>query len=66
MITVTVRWGNNYADIEFPCSDSELQAKLEQLHPASPHSDSIFILSVQEPTALSVLEDQFLDLDELN
>ena len=66
MITVTVRWGDNYADIEFPCSDSELQAKLEQLHPAAPHSDSIFILSVQEPTALSVLEDQFLDLDELN
>lgn len=66
MITVTVRWGDNYADIEFPCSDSELQVKLEQLHPAAPHSDSIFILSVQEPTALSVLEDQFLDLDELN
>ena len=66
MITVTVRWGDNYADIEFPCTDSELQSKLEQLHPAAPHSDSIFILSVQEPTALSVLEDQFLDLDELN
>ncbi len=66
MITVTVRWGDNYADIEFPCTDSELQSKLEQLHPAAPHSDSIFILSVQEPTALAVLEDQFLDLDELN
>ncbi|MBE6949869.1 MAG: hypothetical protein E7451_00840 [Ruminococcaceae bacterium] len=66
MITVTVRWGDNYADIKFPCTDSELQSKLEQLHPAAPHSDSIFILSVQEPTALSVLEDQFLDLDELN
>lgn len=66
MITVTVRWGDNYADIEFPCTDSELQSKLQQLHPAAPHSDSIFILSVQEPTALSVLEDQFLDLDELN
>lgn len=66
MITVTVRWGDNYTDIEFPCSDSELQSKLEQLHPAAPHSDSIFILSVQEPTALAVLEDQFLDLDELN
>ena len=66
MITVTVRWGDNYVDIEFPCTDSELQSNLEQLHPAAPHSDSIFILSVQEPTALSVLEDQFLDLDELN
>ena len=66
MITVTVRWGDNYTDIEFPCTDSELQSKLEQLHPAAPHSDSIFILSVHEPTALSVLEDQFLDLDELN
>ena len=66
MITVTVRWGDNYADIEFPCTDSELQSKLEQLHPAAPHSDSIFILSVQEPTALAALEDQFLNLDELN
>lgn len=66
MITATVRWGDNYADIEFPCSDSELQSKLEQFHPAAPHSDSIFILSVQEPTALAVLEDQFLDLDEVN
>ena len=66
MITVTVRWGDNYSDIEFPCSDSELRSKLEQLHPAALHSDSIFILSVQEPTALSVLGDQFLDLDELN
>lgn len=66
MIAVTVRWGDNYTDIEFPYTDSELQSKLEHLHPAAPYSDSIFILSVQEPTALSVLEDQFLDLDELN
>lgn len=66
MIKLTLRWGDHYTDIEFPCSDSELQSKLEQLHPTALYSDSIFVLSVQEPTALSVLEDQFLNLDEIN
>ena len=65
MIKLTVRWSQRFTEIEFPCADSELQQKLREIRPPQSTSD-IFVLSVHQPTALSMLEDQFLDMDEVN
>lgn len=65
MIKLTVRWKHRYADIEFPCTDSELQQKLSEIRPPRSSSD-VYVLSIHQPTALSMLEDQFLDMDEVN
>lgn len=66
MITLTLRWMGRFKEIEFPCTDTELQAKLADLRPPDASPDEIFVLAVNEPTALSLLEDQFLDMDEIN
>ena len=66
MITLTLRWMGRFKEIEFPCTDTELQAKLADLRPPDASPDEIFVLAVNEPTALSMLEDQFLDMDEIN
>ncbi len=39
MSTAIVRYGDNYTDIEFPCSDSYLRSKL--LHRASKITEQI-------------------------
>ena len=66
MIKLTVRWMQRFAEIEFPCSDTELQQKLKEVRPADASPDDIFVLSIHQPTALSMLEDQFLNMDEVN
>ena len=66
MITVTVRYGDNYADIEFPCSDSYLRSKLMELQVDNPDQTTLFLSDVIEPEALSCLKDGFANLDELN
>lgn len=66
MITATVRFGDNYADIEFPCSDSYLRAKLMELHAGDPDQTTLFLYDMIEPEELSFLKDRFINLDELN
>ena len=66
MITATVRFGDNYADIEFPCSDSYLRAKLMELHAGDPDQTTLFLYDMIEPEELSFLKDRLINLDELN
>jgi hypothetical protein len=66
MIKLTVRWMNHFAEIEFPCTDTELQRKLTEVRPTDTSPDEIFVQAVHQPTMLSMLEDQFLDMDEVN
>lgn len=66
MIKLTVRWMNRFAEIEFPCSDTELQQKLTEVRPTDTSPDEIFVQAVHQPTMLSMLEDQFLNMDEVN
>jgi hypothetical protein len=66
MIKLTVRWMNRFAEIEFPCSDTELQQKLTEVRPSDTSPDEIFVQAVHQPTMLSMLEDQFLNMDEVN
>lgn len=66
MIKLTVRWMNRFAEIEFPCTDTELQQKLTEVRPTDTSPDEIFVQAVHQPTMLSMLEDQFLNMDEIN
>lgn len=66
MIKLTVRWMNRFAEIEFPCTDTELQQKLTEVRPTDTSPDEIFVQAVHHPTMLSMLEDQFLNMDEVN
>ena len=66
MIKLTVRWRQRSAEIEFPCSDTKLQQLLNEIRPAGTTSNEIFVMAVDRPTALSMLEDQFLNMDEVN
>ncbi len=66
MIKVTVRYGDRCADIRFPCKDSELQAKLDTIRRHDTEDMELFVSAVHFPEELKVLEDRFVDLDELN
>jgi hypothetical protein len=66
MIKLTVRWMNRFAEIEFPCTDTELQQKLTEVRPTDTSPYEIFVQAVHQPTMLSMLEDQFLNMDEVN
>ena len=66
MIRLTVRWMNCFAEIVFPCTDTELQQKLTEVRPTDTSPDEIFVQAVHHPTMLSMLEDQFLNMDEVN
>ncbi len=66
MITARVQYDDNYADIEFPCSDIYLYSKLMEFHAGGPHNTTFFIAEIIVPEELSYLKDQFVNLDELN
>ena len=66
MITATVRYNDNYANIDFPCSDVYLYSKLMELHADDPNNTTLFISEIIEPKELSCLKDRFVNLDDLN
>lgn len=43
MIRITVKNNDNYADIEFPCSDNYLYAKLMEVHAENPNHTTSFV-----------------------
>lgn len=66
MITATVKHNDNYADIEFPCSEAYLSAKLMEIHVDDLSSITHYISAITEPNELSFLKDKMINLDEIN
>lgn len=66
MITVTVQNHSHFATLTFPCSENELEKKLEELDRWDETNFTLFVDKVSEPEELSVLQDRFIDLDEVN
>ena len=66
MITLVLKWQNQQQEITFPCSDEELQAKLSELCPIDPTPAEFFAVSVKEPSALFLMEEKYLNPDEVN
>ena len=66
MITATVKHNDNYADIEFPCSEAYLSATLMAIHVDDLSSTTQYISAITEPNELSFLKDKMINLDEIN
>ena len=66
MITATVKHNDNYADIEFPCSEAYLSAKLMEIHVDDLSSITHYISAITEPNELSFLKNKMINLDEIN
>lgn len=53
-------------DIEFPCTESVLHAKLAAIKIQDELSDAVYVAEVFYPSELSAIQDRFINLDELN
>ncbi len=66
MISVTIRYNNTRIDMEFPCTDSCLQEQLVRLRGNEVENSDAYIEKVTEPKSLSILNNHFINMDELN
>lgn len=68
MITVRVNYNDTNTNIEFPCDESYLYAKLAELHVPDEEkvSPKLFVEEVMDFDEIKCLEENFVDLDELN
>ena len=68
MINIRIRNDDHEVDIRFPISESELYAKLAEIHAIDGRDapPSAFVTEVYWPEELSTLKDRFANLDELN
>ena len=66
MINMTVRWGERFVDINFPCGDDFLTKRLMMLDVPGDLPTDAYVLCVNKPKALACLEDKILNMDEIN
>lgn len=68
MINIRSRNDDHEVDIRFPISESELYAKLAEIHAIDGRDapPSAFVTEVYWPEEFSMLKDRFANLDELN
>ena len=67
MITLRIKYVDSTVNIQFPCTDNVLMAKLMELHATDHEGDPFFVEEVIEPRDIaSFFETQFVDLDEVN
>ena len=68
MINIRIKNDDYEVDIRFPISESELYAKLAEIHAIDGRDapPSAFVTEVYWPEELSMLKDRFANLDELN
>ena len=64
-IRVQYRYNNNYAYVDYPCTDAELDIRLSELNPDG-CPDSIFVSQIATPRELAFLENTFINPDEMN
>ena len=68
MIKIRIKNGDHEIDIHFPISESELYAKLAEVHAIEGRDapQSAFVTEVYWPEEFFMLKDRFANLDELN
>ena len=68
MIKIRIKNADHEIDIRFPISESELFAKLGEIHAIEGKDapESAFVTEVYWPEEFSMLKDRFANLDELN
>lgn len=67
MITLRIKYADTAVNIQFPCTDNVLMAKLMELHAADHESDPFFVEKVIDPGDIApFFETAFVDLDKAN
>lgn len=68
MIKIRIRNAGHEIDVRFPISESELFAKLSEIHAVEGRdaAQSAYVTEVYWPEEFSILKDRFANLDELN
>lgn len=68
MIKIRIRHDDHEIDVRFPISESELFAKLGEIHAVEGRdaAQSALVTEVYWPEEFSMLKDRFANLDELN
>lgn len=66
MIDVVVQFNDTTANIDLPCSDVYLESQYMELHMPEDAERILFVKNVYFPESLSVLENMFIKMDELN
>ena len=66
MIQVSLRNEDHVHQLTFPCREREIADALIALHSGNELTKGVFVSQMIEPEELNVLENQFVDLDELN
>lgn len=68
MIKIRIKNADHEIDIRFPISESELFAKLGEIHAVEGRdaAQSALVTDVYWPEEFSMLKDRFANLDELN
>ena len=68
MIKIRIRNADHEIDVHFPISESELFAKLGEIHAVEGRdaAQSAYVTEVCWPEEFSILKDRFANLDELN
>lgn len=66
MIDVVVQFNDTTANIDLPCSDVYLESKYMELHMPEDAERILFVKNVYFPESLSMLENMFIKMDELN
>ena len=68
MIKIRIKNADHEIDIRFPISESELFAKLGEIHAVEGRdaAQSALVTEVYWPEEFSMLKDRFANLDELN
>ena len=65
VIKANFQYNDNEVSIEFPCSETELFVKLADIR-APEDTAELFLSEMEYPSELSVLENTFVGIDELN
>ena len=68
MIKIRIRNADHEVDVRFPISESELFAKLAEIHAVEDRNaaQSVYVTEVYWPEEFSALKDRYANLDELN
>ena len=67
MITLRIKYADTAVNIQFPCTDNVLMAKLMELYAADHEGDPFFVEEVIEPGDIALFfETAFVDLDKVN
>lgn len=66
MIRVKIQQKTEYGYIEFPTTDTNLHNELMKINPLNPDETTVFVNEISYPEEMNVLNDLFIDLDEMN